>query len=204
MKKPSKPIQKKTNSGSSQPRSSARFTVDQIPLDVLCDMTHHLIRYRKAENEAMDPDFWSEMAYVAAYFIALAEASRDRLALKVEIERSRKGLSEQMGEIMRTLPDVKAQEKQTGRMGFSRGCKRITGLSKKEDAERRFYFVLEHLKLVSKQPFEHYQKNGFSLAEVGLMEREIQRLPKESIRKPYERTGRFRRNKQGRKKSPKK
>jgi hypothetical protein len=204
MKKPSKPIQKKTNSGSSRPRSSARLAVDQIPLDLLCDMTHQIIRYKKLEDAAMDPKVWSEMATAAAFFITLAKASRDRLALTVEGERLRGDLAEAYGEIVRSLPDVKTTEKQAGRMNFSRGCKRITGLSKREDAERRFYFALPHLKTVKRQPFEHYQKNGFLLEEVGMMEAEVHKLSQKSLRKPYERTGNFRRNKQGRKKSPKK
>ena len=204
MKNPPKPTKKQTKSGPTLPIASKRFAVEEIPLDVLCDMTHRLIRYNKAEDEAMKPEVWSHWASVAAYFITIAQASRDRLALTVDLHRSRKGLADIHGKIMRSLPDVKAIEKQTGRMNFSRGCKRITGLSKREDAERRFYFALPHLKTVKKEPFEYYQKNGFSLEEVGMMEMEVHKLSQKSLRKPYERTGRHRRNKQGRKKSPKK
>jgi len=202
MKKPPKLAKKQTKSISSV--ASKKFAVDQIPLDVLCDMTHHLIRYNKAEDEAVKPEVWGHWATVAAYFITIAQASRDRLALTVDLHKTRKDLADTYGEIMRSLPDVKANEKQTGRMNFSRGCKRITGLSKREDAERRLYFALPHLKMVRKQPFEYYQKNGFSLEEVGMMEMEVQKLSPKSLRKPYKRTGNFRKNKQGRKKSPKK
>ena len=53
-------------------------------------------------------------------------------------------------------------------------------------------------------PIEHYQKNGFTLEELGVAKFELGKLSKKILRKPYAKTGQHRRNKQGRKKNPKK
>lgn len=204
MKKSLKPATKKADSPSAQPTSLTDITVDQIPLDLLCDMAHHLIRYKGAEGVATEGNTWENMVEVAALFIMHAQGARNSLALRMQAEKMEGNLAETCGRLMRMLPDVKPQEKSAGQMSFSRGCKRITGLSKREDAERRFYFALPHLRTLSKMPFEHYQKNGFTLEEVGVGEVLFRKLSKTSLRKPYEKTGHHRQNKQGRKKSPKK
>jgi hypothetical protein len=192
MKKPRKP----TNQMVVKPKTSPAFnSVDinpeEIPLDLLCDMTHHLIRYKKAEDVVCGGDVWEKMVRVAVGFIMHAQAVRNGTALRWELGKRQGDLKRTYGEIMRLLPDVKTEEKQTGRMDFARGCKHITGLRKKEDAERRFSLALPHLLILSEKPLKYYQKNGFTLEEAGAGKSFMQRIPKKKLRKPRETTGKY-------------
>jgi hypothetical protein len=99
-----------------------------------------------------------------------------------------------------------SSEKDEKRVSFRRGCKLITGLADGPDAERRFQRVFPHLARREEgfMQLEHYQKHGFFAGDVGVIRGAWGRLPQEILRKPYEKTGRYRRNKQGREKKPKK
>lgn len=98
-----------------------------------------------------------------------------------------------------------SSEKDGKRVSFRRGCKLITGLADGPDAERRFQRVFPNLARREEglMQLEHYKEYGFFVGDVGIIRGAWGRLPQEVLRKPYERTGRHRRNKQGRKKNPK-
>jgi len=192
MKKPSKPTKRMVTTPTISPASnSTDIKPDEIPLDLLCDMTHHIIRYRKAEDAACLSETWEEMVRLAVAFIMCAQAVRNGTALRWELGKQQRDLKRAHGEIMRLLPDVKTEEKQTGKMNFARGCKHITGLRKKVDAERRFSLALPHLPIVSARPLKYYQKNGFTLEEAGAGKSFMRQIPKEKLRKPRETTGRY-------------
>jgi len=99
-----------------------------------------------------------------------------------------------------------SSEKDGKRVSFRRGCKLITGLADGPDAERRFQRVFPNLARREEglMQLEHYKEYGFFVGDVGIIRGAWGRLPQEVLRKPYERTGRHRRNKQGRKKKPEK
>jgi hypothetical protein len=192
MKRPRKPIKQRAPIPTTSPHSNAAdIKPEEIPLDLLCDMTHHLIRYKKAEDVATNGEVWEKMVQAAVGFIMHAQGVRNATALHLKLGEVQGDLKESHGKIMRHSPDVKTEEKEMGKMGFTRGCKHITGLRKKEDAERRFSLALPHLLILSDKPLKYYQKNGFTLEEAGAGKSFMRRIPKEKLRKPRETTGKY-------------
>jgi hypothetical protein len=103
-------------------------------------------------------------------------------------------------------------ERNNGLVSFRRACKLITGLKDGPDAERRFERIFTTRLVFPRrlqteanlQPLEFYRDYGFNLIVLGIIREAWLKLPKEKLRKGYEKSGRYRRNKQGRKKKPKK
>lgn len=104
------------------------------------------------------------------------------------------------------IPDLSPTERENAKVDFRRGCKLVTGLLDGPDAERRFQRIYPTLEDGEKDmmPIEFYRDFGFPLLHLGVIRDAWLKLPKDVLRKPYEKTGRYRRNKQGRKKKPKK
>jgi hypothetical protein len=154
-------------------------------------MTHHLIRYNGAEGEVMRPGVWEAMAKIAAVLIINTRLIRDLTVSELVTQQAQREILKKGRELMQMSPNVTTDEKKTGQMSFDRGCRRITGLSKKEDAKRRFFFALPHINFLPKKPFDYYENNGFSLEEVLVFGKVIRDIPTKGLRKPYEKTGLF-------------
>lgn len=149
---------------------------------------------------------WRCACKLAYEFVAVSEMTigGQRMiaeAKEAEIRRKIGAIADVRGSSFFTL-----EERETTRVSFKRACKFVTGLSDGPDAEKRFDRVFTSLSLREKglMPLEHYREHGFAMIDLGVIREAWLKLPKEGLRKKYEKSGKYRRNKQGRKKNPKK
>lgn len=160
-------------------------------------------------------ELWRDALLLADIFVGEGQSV---ISLKsnyvADCARKRKILIDLIDGNGRTLkiPGTTSLEKENGWISYRRACKIITGVDKAKDAEERFDRVFtehivfpKHIQREAKlQPLDFYREYGFPLLHVGLIRDAWLKLPEEALRKTYEKSGRYRRNKQGRKKNPKK
>jgi len=149
-------------------------------------------------------DYFQKCAITTLTMLAQIRTLSEKEALNTKLNIGMDLILEKHGEKAVRLPLFSTKEKKDNRVAFRRGCQLITGLKDPRDAERRFLFALQHIFILKRKDFEHYRDRGFTMAEVLEGRSELGKIPKNKIRKPYERTGNHRRNRQGRKKNPKK
>lgn len=89
------------------------------------------------------------------------------------------------------------QEIKEDRVSFRQGCRLITGLQDGPDAEKRFERVLPEMKSPLRvfKTHEEYKEQGFTMFDVAELNLGYAGLPAKTLRKPYEKTGRYRRRK---------
>ena len=106
------------------------------------------------------------------------------------------------------LSTLTASERESRSVTFRRGCKLVTGLIDGPDAEKRFErifpAIVERESEGEYEQLDHYREHGFRLYTLGVLRNAWRKLPLEVLRKPYEKSGKYRRNKQGRPRNPKK
>lgn len=151
-----------------------------------------------------NPDYYAHITTMATEMLEVIEHRVKKHDLERKLNLAMDSLLEKWEEVAVGMRSFSSGEKKANHVSFRRGCQLITGLKDPRDAERRFLFALQHIRVLKRKPFEHYRDNGFTLGEVVEGYDKLRTVPKNKLRKPYERTGLHRRNKQGRKKNPKK
>jgi hypothetical protein len=206
MKKPRKPS-KKALTPAQRSELLAQFNSEALPLELVWNAALEVDRRTNPDHPIVlitEPKWFASCVETGANLLKIARNRADVVSANHKIGSLIEGILERHASVAQFLPIFSAAEKERGRVAFRRGCQLITGLKEPRDAERRFLFALEHIDILKREPFEHYRERGFTLAEVLEGQSALGKIPKNRVRKPYERTGNFRRNKQGRKKIPKK
>jgi hypothetical protein len=214
------PISDKKGRTSSQGSNKGDPAYHNAPMDLLCEVAWKIACFNQRFTESLPEalatpkvstkpllELWNQAVHLAHAMID--EAKRENKVLAEEAAIRWADISEDT-ESYWTLAKGSAlttEEKEKHSVSFRRGCKLITGLLDGPDAEKRFAVVLpllgQNLRR-SARPLESYKLHGFSVAHLSQLVRAFKKLPKEALRKPYEKTGRYRRNKQGRPRNPKK
>lgn len=204
----------------------------EVPLSLLCEMAWRvanadadfarLSSSASSDHALRDEDLqkfkskWHGAIRIAHEMICVAEeGGKDRTSsAQMRLQDSLLGRGV-LWHLRRDLPFTSA-ERQKERVSFSRGCQLISGLKDAKWAQQRFCRMFSHISEqaknesdsqrwgVSIRPVDEYKAKGFHTEDVILFARSFKRLSKAVLRKPYERSGRFRKNKQGRKKTSKK
>jgi hypothetical protein len=208
MKKPRKPAKKAVKAKVPPELGSLNIgEQEQIPLDLLWSAALEVDRRLNPDHPPLliDNEEWlASCVNIATNRLMFVRNQGKIVQNKHRIEMLSHGILTCRKIVALFLPTFTDAEKRADRVTFRRGCQLITGLKDARDAEKRFFFALKHIKLLNPKPYEHYHSKGFTLAETLEGQSALGKIPKNKIRKPYERTGNHRRNKQGRKKNPKK
>jgi hypothetical protein len=214
------PASKKKGGTGSKPSDALAPASHEPPMDLLCDVAWKVAccnqRFSEAIPEALATPpagkeallpLWRQAVHLAHVMISEAKRENKQLAEEAAIRWGM--ISEDLEQYMafRDGSALTTEEKERNSVSFRRGCKFITGLLDGRDAEKRFALVLPWLGRHTRKPvrpLDSYKSHGFSVAHLSMLLRAFKKLPKEALRKPYEKTGRYRRNKQGRPRNPKK
>ena len=189
---------------------------EEEPLDLLCDLAWRLATSHSFVETIEEWDYsptttqwstvWDKAVQEAGRMIHRARAHNMHRAKSSAnfwrwIDKTRNGLA-----TLRKENKLTQAEEVMGRVSFRRGCKLITALSDGPDAEKRFLHAMQIRSFASMGvgTDTEYKSKGFRLRDVVTFSDAYKNLPRSALRKPYEKSGRYRRNKQGRKKNPKK
>jgi hypothetical protein len=145
---------------------------------------------------------WSAAVHIAHKLICTAEEDDERHAFVTRTLWRHETMKR--GEIIvmtQRLP-ISEDEREKGRVTFVRGCQLILGIKDESWAKQKFDRLMPILAPLTPNAkgIEEYQRSGFDIESVALLARSYRDLPKRLRRKPTEKTGDHRRNKQGRKK----
>lgn len=184
MKKPRKPAQPQTRSLV----SGGHVLEESIPINLLCDMAWRIVK--KEDGHIVSRAAWSHALYWADWMIREAYRVRERDELEAEIAeqewqdrwRTRKTILE---------PLLTADERKAGCVEFARGCQLITGIKKKADAVQKVELAWEDFLQYPREKLDQAQLGGWRIDRVAEALVKFQGIPKDNLRKPYEKTGRF-------------
>lgn len=165
---------------------------EPIPLDLLCDMAWRITA--KEDGHTVRFGAWIQCVHQADHMIREAYRVRERSALTAEIAeqdwqkqwQTRKAIIE---------PMLTPQERKATRVEFERGCQIITGIKKRREAVLKVDMVWTRFMWdeneVGLADWGDAQKKGWRLDDLAGAYLQYQSKPKHLLRKPYEKSGRF-------------
>lgn len=182
MKKPSKPAKPPTrllNAGGHELGES-------IPIALLCDMAWRIVK--KEDGHKIERGAWIKSLDWADYLIRDAYRIRERNELDAEVEEQEWA---EMWTTRKTVlePLLTAEEKRVGYVEFARGCQLVTGLRKKADAILKVSLAWNDFLQYPEEKFYQAQDGGWRLERLAEARLRFQGIPKEKLRKPYEKSG---------------
>ena len=182
MKKPRKPATRLLNAG-------GHDLGESIPIDLLCDMAWRIVK--KEDGHKIENGAWTKSLYWADYLIREAYRVRERGELEAEIAE---GEWQERWKTRKTIlePLLTADEKKAGFVEFARGCQLITGLKKKADAIQKVELAWEEFFQYPLEGWTQAQLGGWRLDRVAEALVKFQGIPKEKLRKRYEKSGQYR------------
>ena len=179
----------------------AESETEAVPLDLLCEMAWRLSKDSLSQgfkrwDGTVDHRLELEEALGGVWIQSLERADEMiREAIRVRQTERQKYFDTakfQQWITAKVMPLLTAEEKQTDKVSYVRGCQLITGLKKKADAMERFELLVEkNIQGFLWDSPSKFREQGFSVDDVARRVFKHQTLPKEIVRKPYEYTGRF-------------
>lgn len=173
---------------------------ESIRIDLLCDMAWRIVK--KEDGHRIESGAWTKSLYWADWMIREAYRVRDTEELRAEIEE------EEWAEKWRTRKDIlepllTEDERNLGYVQFARGCQLITGLKKRTDAIQKVEFAWEEYLQYPWEALAQAQSGGWRLERLAEARVKFQGIPKESLRKRYEKSGEYTKERREQKKSAK-
>jgi hypothetical protein len=206
-------MNKKRTASKSPVKPLSKSESEVVPLDLLCAVAWRLAEGSLSQgfkhwDGTLDHRLDLEEGLDAVWIQSLERAD-DMIREAIRV-RQMKSQTYSGGEYFKQwtaekiLPLLTAEEKETNKVSYERGCQLITGLKKKRDATQRFELLTE----VTGTDFfwdsaPKLRERGFSVDELARRVRMHQELPKNLVRKPYQKSGRFARKPQTGKKTRK-
>lgn len=168
-----------------------------IPIDLLCEMAWRLVK--KSQTGQVDPLSWMESLKEAVGMIRTAiDATHWE-----ERARSQRSWLENLAKT-KIKPLLTAREVSMNWISYERGCQIYTGIKKRADAVKRHETMHKDREIFMGGPAPcDFKRDGFAPEELAWMKWTYDHTPPSLRRKTYERAGRYRRNKQGRKRKSK-
>ena len=165
---------------------------EPIPLGLLCDMAWRIVV--KEDGHAVKRGAWIQSVYQADWMIREAYRIRETTAIEEEINEDLYDYGQK-----HIKPLLKSDDF-FGLVAFGRGCQIITGESKEQTAIQRFGLAYQGGWLAPRGDYSQFKTNGFELDDLAEHHKFFAKIPKNALRKPYERTGRFKTKYQNQKK----